>query len=123
MPRLSIASALLPLALLAGCATASGGGRALAPGVPATLAVGESIALPDATTLTYVGVTSDSRCPPGVQCIQAGSAVVAFRHGGHDLSLETGKSTSADLGAWRLTLVSLDFSAPPRVTIRIDAAR
>jgi hypothetical protein len=121
MPRLPLTSVLLPLALLAGCATASGGGRALAPGMPATLSVGETVTLPDASTLTYVGVNSDSRCPPNVQCIQAGSAVVAFRHGGHDFTLETGKTTTTDLGAWRLTLVSLDFSEPPKATIRIDA--
>ena len=123
MPRLPIGSILLPLALLAGCATASGGGRMLAPGVPATLSVGDTVALPDASTLTYVGVTSDSRCPPNVQCIQAGSAVLAFRHGGHAFTLETGKSTTTDLGAWRLTLVSLDFSEPPKATVRIEAAR
>jgi hypothetical protein len=122
MPRLPITSALLPLVLLAGCATASGGGRALSPGTPATLSAGESVTLPDASTLTYVGVTSDSRCPPNVQCIQAGSAVVAFRHATHDFTLETPKSMSTDLGAWRLTLVSLDFASPPKATVRVDAA-
>jgi hypothetical protein len=122
MPRLPITSALLPLVLLAGCATASGGGRMLSAGTPAVLSAGDTVTLPDASTLTYVGVTSDSRCPPNVQCIQAGSAVVAFRHGGHDFTLETGKSMSTDLGAWRLTLVSLDFSSPPKATVRVDAA-
>jgi hypothetical protein len=121
MPRLPLISALLPLALLAGCATATGGGRALTPGTPATLAAGDSVTLPDASTLTYVGMSSDSRCPPNVQCIQAGSAVVGFRHGSHDFTLETGKSTTTDLGAWRLTLVSLDFASPPAATVRIDA--
>ena len=123
MPRLPIMSALLPLALLAGCATASGGGRALSPGVPAVLSAGESVTLPDASVLTYVGVSSDSRCPPNVQCIQAGSAVLAFRHAMHDVTLETGKSPSANLGMWTLTLVALDFSSPPKATVRIDAAR
>jgi len=123
MPRLPIISALLPMALLAGCATASGGGRSISPGTPVALAAGESVTLPDASTLTYVGVRSDSRCPPNVQCIQAGSAVVAFRHGSHDFTLETGKSMSTDLGQWRLTLVSLDFASPPTATVRIDAER
>ena len=123
MPRLPLTTALLPLVLLAGCATASGSGPGIAPGTPATLSAGESVTLPDASVLTYVGVTSDSRCPPKVQCIQAGSAVVAFRHGGHEFTLETGKSTTTDLGAWRLSLVALDFAAPPKATVRVDAAR
>lgn len=123
MPRLA---ALLPLLLLAGCASAGAGGRLLAAGASATLAAGETVALPDGSPLTYFGVRSDSRCPPKVQCIQAGSATVAFRHGGaagHEFLLETGKTTTADLGAWRLTLVGLDFDSPPKATVRIDPAR
>jgi len=124
MPR--IASALFPLLLLAGCATTgAGSGRTLAAGMPATLATGDTVTLPDATTLTYVGVSSDSRCPPNVQCIQAGTAIVAFRHsmGGmsHDVVLDSGKAPTADLGdTWRLTLVKLDFASPPNATIRVD---
>ena len=121
MPRIA---ALLPLLLLAGCASAGAGGRLLAAGTPATLAAGETVALPDSSPLTYLGVRSDSRCPPKVQCIHAGSATVAFRHGsGHEILLETGKTTTADLGAWRLTLVGLDFDSPPKATVRIDPAR
>ena len=55
---------LLPLALLAGCATA-GDARVLVAGTEATLSVGETVALPDASRLTYVGVTSDSRISAG----------------------------------------------------------
>lgn len=118
---------VLPLlAILSACASAGAGStRALAPGVPATLSPGESATLPDASRLTYVGVRNDSRCPPRVQCIQAGSATVAFRHdaGGaaHEVVLVTGKQDSAELGAWRLTLAALDFGTPPRATVRIDA--
>lgn len=123
MPRFPIVTALLPLVLLAGCATASGGAHALTAGMPATLAPGESVALPDASTLTYVGVQSDSRCRPTVQCIQAGSAVLTLRHEAQAFTLETGKATTTDLGAWRLTLVSLDFSTPPKATVRVDPIR
>ena len=124
MPRFAIAFA--PVLLLAGCATAgAGGSRSLSAATPATLATGETVTLPDASTLTYVGVSSDSRCRPDVQCIQAGTAIVAFRHsmGGmsHDVVLDSGKAPSADLGAtWKLVLVSLDFSSPPNATIRVD---
>ena len=120
MTRLCLTT-LLPLVLLAGCATATGGGRALTPGTPATLSAGDSVVLPDASTLTYSGVSSDSRCPPKVQCIQAGSAVVGFRHGSREFTLEAAKSNTTDVGAWRLTLVSLDFASPPNATVRIDA--
>ncbi|AXK72362.1 hypothetical protein DWG18_08805 [Lysobacter sp. TY2-98] len=120
------ATAFLPMLLLAGCASAgAGGGRSLAAGTPATLATGDTVTLPDASTLTYVGVTSDSRCRPNVQCIQAGTAIVAFKHamGGmtHDVVLDSGKAPAADLGdTWRLVLVSLDFASPPNATIRVD---
>lgn len=126
--RLSLASMLVPLALLAGCASAAGGGggRTLAAGGSATLSVGESVRLPDASTLTYAGVTSDSRCPPKVQCIQAGEAVVAFRHadaaGSHDLQLRTGDDTGASLAGGRLVLAALTFDAPPKATVRLDPA-
>ncbi|GAB6195677.1 hypothetical protein [Lysobacter xanthus] len=115
--------AALPIVLLAGCATAGAGGRMLAPGAPATLAQGETVTLPDASTLAYLGVRSDSRCPPKVQCIQAGSATVAFRHGSHEFTITTGNSPTADLGAWRLTLAGLDFESPPHATVRLDPAR
>ncbi|WP_133501522.1 hypothetical protein [Cognatilysobacter terrigena] len=125
MPR--FATAFLPLLLLAGCASAGAGsgGRTLAAGTPVTLAAGETVTLPDATTLTYVGVTSDSRCRPDVQCIQAGTAIVAFRHsmGGmaHDVVLDSLKAPSAELGStWSLVLVKLDFASPPNATIRVD---
>lgn len=116
---------LLALALLAGCA-GSGGARPLAPGRVATLAPGEAVVLPDASRLAYVGVTADSRCRPDVQCIHAGSATVTFRHatGGasHDVRVDT-RDGGADLGAWRLTLASLDFASPPNAGVRVDAAR
>jgi hypothetical protein len=127
-----IRSALFLPALLAlsACASAGTGAdaadvRTLAVGGTATLAAGESVALPDASRLTYVGVRSDSRCPPDVQCIQAGNAVVAFRRDAGDSASEfqlvTGKQESADVGAWRLTLAALDRATPPNATVRLDA--
>lgn len=128
MHRFSVATMILPFLLLTGCASAVGsGGRTLGAGGQATLSAGESVTLPDASTLTYVGVTSDSRCPPNVQCIQAGEATVAFRHtmgsASHDVELKSRTATTADLGDWRLTLVGLTFDAPPKATVRLDAAR
>ena len=116
---------LFPLVLLAGCASA-GGARTLAPGSDATLAPGDAVTLPDASQLTYVGTTSDSRCRPDVQCIHAGNATVAFRHAAGASSREVRIDTRdgrAELGDWWLTLVSLDFAAPPNATVRVDAVR
>ena len=130
MPRSALVPFLLPI-LLAGCASTAGAasGRSLAAGAQATLAAGDTVTLPDASTLTYVGVASDSRCPPGVQCIQAGEAVVTFRHtdhgAAHEVQLRSGAATgttTADLGRWRLALVSLTFDSPPKATVRLDPA-
>lgn len=128
MTRLALATFALPFALLAGCASAVGsGGASLGEGAQATLSVGDTVTLPDASTLTYVGVTSDSRCPPNVQCIQAGEATVAFRHvmGGasHDIELKSRTAASADLGGQRLVLTGLTFDAPPKATVRLEASR
>ena len=74
----------LTLACLVSCAAstlpgcASGDVRTATLGQPVTLQVSEQIALPGDAMLRYVGVTADSRCPPGVQCIRAGDADVAF---------------------------------------------
>lgn len=121
MSRLAVAVA--PLLLLVGCASTGVGGRTLASGASTTLVPGESVGLPDASVLTYVGVQSDSRCPPKVYCIHAGSATVTFRHSvQQEVRLETGKTPSAAVGAWRLQLVGLDFGPSPKATIRLDPA-
>lgn len=43
-----------------------------------TLRVGES-ARPTTATVTFVGVSDDSRCPTGVSCVWEGDAVVTLR--------------------------------------------
>jgi hypothetical protein len=43
------------------------------------LAIGESIALPDALTLTFEAVVEDSRCPTGTDCVWEGDAAVRVR--------------------------------------------
>lgn len=43
-----------------------------------TLKVGEQLKLKDGTTLTFVGLVSDSRCPADAMCIEMGEAVVEF---------------------------------------------
>jgi hypothetical protein len=68
------------LAMVVLLSTACGGGMPAAPGTggaAVTMAIGQTIAVPDTSlSLTFVGVSSDSRCPVDVVCIQLGEAVL-----------------------------------------------
>lgn len=131
---ISITSALrgVVLAVLAaGCAftPADNGdiaGRTAADGERFAMQAGERVTLSDNSTLRYVGVKSDSRCPPGVQCIHAGNAVVAFdlRHtGGRVQSFELNspdQPQTRDIGSYRITLQSLAFGVAPRAQLKAE---
>lgn len=121
----------LALACLVSCAAgtlpgcASGDVRAATPGQPMTLQVGERVTLPGDAALRYVGVTTDSRCPPGVQCIRAGDADVAFEFtpaGGTPVAVDVNipESPATMVGEWKLRLLSLEFGEAPAATVRID---
>ena len=113
--------ALLPCLLLVACAST---GRAMSPGQPVVLRPGDSVWLPDAAVLRYIGVSADSRCRPEVQCIRAGDADVALEYtargaASRSITINT-DAPSADVGEWRLRLLSLEFAAPPRATLQVD---
>lgn len=116
-------AALAALVLLSGCASGAG----VVAGDDFTMAAGEQVSLPDASTLRYIGIANDSRCPPDVLCIRAGDADVLFDHavGGNAASriaLNTERQRAAAIGQWQLELVALAArGAPPAVTLRIDA--
>ena len=75
--RHAFVAILLPA--LASCASASIAARkTLAAGASITLQPGEHANLPDGSTLRYVAVAADSRCPEKVQCIWAGDADLLF---------------------------------------------
>jgi hypothetical protein len=133
-------SLVLCTALLGACASnasnednASGGKpaesdmRTIASGTSMSLRQGETVRLPDDATLKYVAVTQDSRCPPNVQCIRAGDADIAFEFAGgataRAVTLNLPESPTASMGAWRLTVESLEFGQMPPVTVRIDPAQ
>ena len=63
----------------------------------------------DTTTVRFVAVTSDSRCPSDAQCVWAGDAAVVFLVGGtQQVTLHTNEGANSVLVAGRLlTLVSL----------------
>lgn len=88
---------------------------------------GDSVALVDRGTLRYVGVKSDSRCPPERQCVWAGDAEVTFEWtatgaGAEAFGLHTGFADKASkpLAGHKLTLVSLARGATPEVQLRLD---
>lgn len=87
---------------------------------------GEQVTLGDHSTLRYVRVTNDSRCPPGVKCIWAGDAEVAFEWTATDsaeqaFSLHTGKDPKQQtVGERRLTLSSLARGDSPEAQLRIE---
>ena len=120
--------ALGVIAALSGCASAGD----VAAGQTFTMAVGERVSLPSAATLRYVGIANDSRCPPKVQCIRAGDADVLFDYTPFDSTpgggattrviLNTERTLSSIIGAWRLQLIDLAPGNLPPATLRVEAA-
>ena len=135
--HLSLSALLLPLSLAA-CASAgagstgSPGGSAsasIADGASFTLRPGQSARLADDSRLRYLRVVHDARCPPDVQCVWAGDAVVAFQwmpSGGaaQAFELHTGlEPRSRAIGARTVVLRSLARGAEPEATLVVEAAR
>ena len=102
--------------------------RALATGEPASMRIGETARLPDGATLRYVSVPQDSRCPPNARCIRAGDADILFEFaipGGPTAQVKPNlpEVPSKNMGAWRLTVLDLEFNEAPKVQVRIDPAQ
>ena len=129
-----LASVSIVLALAA--CQSPGGGIDRGVAVPGDHAVrlGQSLALPDGSRLTYVRLVADSRCRPGVQCIRAGDADIELRWNpasGNALSAllnsdprNRQKAPNATrFGEWQIALKSLDSSQPPVATLSLDRPR
>lgn len=119
---------VLLLLLLAGCASADppDTGQRVGDGDDFSMAVGEEVVLPDDSRLRYLRLVTDSRCPPEVNCVWAGDAVVKFSWapaGGaaQPFELHTGlEPRSHAIGSWRLVLVSLDRGPGPSAGLRLE---
>ncbi|GAB2513227.1 hypothetical protein [Lysobacter humi (ex Lee et al. 2017)] len=115
----------LPLVLLgSGCATAVTG-VGITPGQPIRIAPPGMVTLPDRSTLRYIGIENDSRCPPKVFCVHAGSADIVFEHrptNGDPRRLTVNSATpgTVSLGAWTLSVLELVPGRSPPVEIRVD---
>ncbi len=128
-------SALLPLSLAA-CASSTAGGAAgsggdagtqIADGASFTMQPGQSVTLADDSRLRYVRLINDSRCPPDVQCVWAGDAVVAFEWsppGGpaQPFELHTGKEPRSHVvGSRKVALKSLERGEAPAATLVVES--
>lgn len=113
----------------AGESSSGGGARNVAIAQPFAMVPGDSVALAERGTLRYVGVKSDSRCPPDRQCVWAGDAEVTFEWTAsganvQSFELHTGFADKASkpLADSKLTLVSLARGAKPEAQLRFDSA-
>ena len=102
--------------------------RAISAGGSTSMHQGETVRLPDGATLRYVSVPQDSRCPPNVQCIRAGDADIVFEFaasggGPSQVKANLPESPTQAIGAWRLTVLDLEFNEAPAVQVRVDAAQ
>ncbi|MFC3551168.1 hypothetical protein ACFOLC_09065 [Lysobacter cavernae] len=117
-------AALLVACAVTGCAAAPPSSNTLSPPGEITLQAGAQAVLPGQATLRYLGVSNDSRCPPQVQCIQAGDADVGFQYEADgqrvDVTLNTARATTRAIGPWSLHLLRLAHGPAPAVTVRID---
>ena len=121
-------SSLLPLSLTACASTATGSEAAIADGTDFDMQVGQTVTLADSSRLRYLRVVNDSRCPPDVQCVWAGDAIVAFEWSpagetAQGFELHTGlEPRSHAIGTRQLVLKSLERGAEPDAELRVEAA-
>ncbi|MFC7301442.1 hypothetical protein [Cognatiluteimonas weifangensis] len=129
--RPAFAVACLALAACTGVAAHGDSGRSepmIADGTDFGMRPGDTVTLADRSTLRYLRLVNDSRCPPDVQCIWAGNAEIAFAW--HDaagaratFSLHTTVGDKQHrLGTRMLTLRSLARGDAPQAQLHIDIA-
>jgi hypothetical protein len=110
--------------LLTGCASPVRDAIQVSGNQEFTLRPGEQATLPGQSSLRYVGVANDSRCPPTVQCVWAGDAEVklVFEQAGKaaDIVLHSANAAPQPMGPWSLTLVGLERGTAPAATLRLQ---
>lgn len=117
----------IPLLVLSACSTLPASGPPLADGDRFRMQPGTSLPIDGEGTLQYRAVVNDSRCPPGVQCVWAGDAEVAFvwrpQGGAADaFSLHTGKGDkSHPIGNHVLVLAGLERGSAPAADLALEA--
>jgi len=115
------------LCLLAGCTDQGGVVTPTSTPLQAALAPGQAlIVYPERLAVTFYGVTADSRCPAGAECIREGDGAARFsvqldRAAAAACTLHTAlEPTFTESGVFFIQLVGL---APyPRIGATIDPA-
>jgi hypothetical protein len=96
------------------------------PGLPFNLMPGHAVAVPDALTVIFERVVSDSRCPTDVTCSAAGDAVVhlivanAATRVERDLHTASAATSQASVGDFTIHLI--DLTPYPRSSRVIEPA-
>ncbi len=99
--------------------------RTVALGESFSVRVGESVSVSGAgVSVTFSALVSDSRCPRGAQCIQAGKAVISVavaRAGGGPvtLTLDTDGPRSARSGNRSVELISISRGVPTIAQLKV----
>ena len=99
--------------------------RTVALGETFSVKVGESASVAGAgLSVTFTALVSDSRCPPGVQCIQAGNAVITValaRTGSAPVTLTLGTDgpKSARSGNRSVELVTVSRGQAPIAQLKV----
>lgn len=100
--------------------------RAVPLGQAFSIALGESVMVTgEDLTITYDEVVEDSRCPPGVQCIQAGTATIALTlaktgiaPATRNLTLDI-SPTSVRYGEYSVKITSLGRGSSPSARLTV----
>ena len=104
-------------------------GNTVADGSEFNLQPGEAVTLADDSQLRYLRLVADSRCPPDVQCVWAGDAIVAFQWtsaagAAQDFELHTGvEPRTQAIGTRSVTLKSLARGAQPEASLVVNAGQ
>lgn len=96
-------------------------------GATETMKIGETCKVEKSNaSFTFIEVVSDNRCPRGVNCIQAGEAVILVKVGGgspQKVKIDTDPKTIARLPIEGGTVEMLEMNPYPEARIRIDPAQ
>jgi hypothetical protein len=101
-------------------------GRSVGRGQPFSIGVGETVTVAaEGLTVTYQDVIQDSRCPPGVQCIVAGDAIIAVtlaKRGSPSatLTLDTAVPGPVRYLSYGIELVQLGPGGSPPATLKVS---
>lgn len=91
------------------------------------MSVGEAAGIRgEELTVSYTRIREDSRCPPGVECIQAGNGkilVTMHKEGSNSAAVELNTTDGPKSGRYlnyTVTLVQLNWEKTPSARFRVN---